>query len=481
MPIKEYQINEYLKLRLEGKETVIYVGRERFRQCKYLLIDEIIRDDVSDCQEQVKNVIEEMQFTSIDEKAEQYSHELEESEESGPFYFNILPEEEFKAHCSALDAFSIYNYNTELLHSNIAFPLLKKLYKAGDQRAEKAFKEEIGRRFISGFEPVTLYLLKQGYVSYLSLEQLESLTVNLGEKIKKLLEKVILEVLTTPPYIEEKYVPKAKLYNFLKILNNGLASSLEYVEYDGKIIFVKEGVLEIYIFENMVERIPEIINLKKLVSLRKMCLRHQKIKKIEGLEMLVDLDVLDLHGNQIEEIEGLKSLSDLKELILGLSKIKEIKGLESLRYLNYLRLDQNEIEKIEGLKSVGELKSLLLNRNKIERIEGLDELKNLEYLNLSQNKIERIEGLDELKNLKNLDLSYNRIKEIEGLNKLKNLEYLNLSNNMIQTIKGLGKLENLTHLDLSFNRIDKKDGAENLKRLNYLDLLGNPIKPIDLS
>ncbi|MBA7685588.1 hypothetical protein ES703_94013 [subsurface metagenome] len=37
--MQEFRVNEYLSLRLEGENTVIYVGGERFRQCKFLLLN----------------------------------------------------------------------------------------------------------------------------------------------------------------------------------------------------------------------------------------------------------------------------------------------------------------------------------------------------------------------------------------------------------------------------------------------------------
>jgi hypothetical protein len=46
---------------------------------------------------------------------------------------NIPPEIRFWAHCSNLETWGENNYDTRLIHSNLAFPLLKKLTEAGDQ------------------------------------------------------------------------------------------------------------------------------------------------------------------------------------------------------------------------------------------------------------------------------------------------------------------------------------------------------------
>lgn len=42
--MKEFQVNKYLTLRLENEDTIIYVAGQRFRQCKYLLLNIQIDD-----------------------------------------------------------------------------------------------------------------------------------------------------------------------------------------------------------------------------------------------------------------------------------------------------------------------------------------------------------------------------------------------------------------------------------------------------
>ncbi len=93
-------------------------------------------------------------------------------------FINISPEIEFWAHCSNLQAWVENEYDATLLHSNIAFPLLKKLGEVGDLKAKKIFKEQIAKRFISGFFPTMLYLLKEGYLEYLCGEEVQTIIYN---------------------------------------------------------------------------------------------------------------------------------------------------------------------------------------------------------------------------------------------------------------------------------------------------------------
>lgn len=62
-------------------------------------------------------------------------------------------------------------YDTNLIHHELVFPLLKALSKAGDMIAKNRFKEEIARRYGSGYQPVMLFLEKEGYLSYLNEEE----------------------------------------------------------------------------------------------------------------------------------------------------------------------------------------------------------------------------------------------------------------------------------------------------------------------
>jgi hypothetical protein len=127
----EFIINEFLSLKLENGITMIYVAEEPFHQCKFLLLEIPIRDITS---------LDDIK--SIDEAAQELSRSLEPSDEFSRVDL-IPPDTEFWGHCSNLQAWYENVYNTRLLHSNLAFPLLKKLTEAGDLLARKVFKDEI--------------------------------------------------------------------------------------------------------------------------------------------------------------------------------------------------------------------------------------------------------------------------------------------------------------------------------------------------
>ncbi|MHA1147203.1 MAG: hypothetical protein ACTSR8_03065 [Promethearchaeota archaeon] len=100
----EFKINNYIQLKLEDGKTNIYIYNKLFRQCKHLLL--IVP----------KNIFGQKDI-SIDEIANLQISKLEQPEDLG-----ITPEIEFWGHCSNIQAWVENNYDTRIIHSNLAFP-----------------------------------------------------------------------------------------------------------------------------------------------------------------------------------------------------------------------------------------------------------------------------------------------------------------------------------------------------------------------
>jgi small GTP-binding protein len=160
----EFKVNKYLTLRLENNRTNIYIKGKLFTQCKFLLLN-IPTNEVTDFDD----------IKSIDEAAEKLDSSLERSELSR---YNLTPETEFWGHCSNLQAWFENDYDTRIIHRNLAFPLLEALLKAGDPLAKKVFKEEIAMRFESGHPSVVSFLILQDYLKYLNRTELNTILEN---------------------------------------------------------------------------------------------------------------------------------------------------------------------------------------------------------------------------------------------------------------------------------------------------------------
>lgn len=91
----------------------------------------------------------------------------------------------------------------------------------------------------------------------------------------------------------------------------------------------------------------------------------------------------------------------MRSLFLQQNLIKKIEGLDTLVNLCVLNISHNNITKIENLSHNKELTSLNLNRNNIKGTTNsiilLHECKSIDNLDLSQNNIEKdhIEDIDD--------------------------------------------------------------------------------------
>ena len=269
-----------------------------------------------------------------------------------------------------------------------------------------------------------------------------------------------------------------KTNNFkLKLLLN----TIEYVEYEGKILlpFGTEQIINLS-SQNIVN-LSRVKGLGNLINLNKLHLSFNKITELIGLDNLINLKSLHLQGNKLRKIKGLDQLRNLEYLYLNNNEITMIQGITSLSSLKSLMIYDNQIPEIQKLEHLSNLEILNLRNNRISEIKGLKNLKNLRRLDLSNNRITEIKNLDKLGNLEFLDLSYNQITEIKGLDNLNNLKFLDLRNNKITAIKQLNILKQLQHLYLGFNKISIAGNNEELNQENTLDTLGIDGKNISRS
>lgn len=163
-PILSRKISSIIELKLEDDQTNVYIDGDYVETCMNLKII-IPKNNIKDYDH----------INSIDELSEHISDSDLENES-----YSIDPEEEFWGHCSNIQAWVENDYDTRILHSNIAFPLLKRLTNIGDLLARNVFKEEIAERFSSGEKIVILFLLEDDYLNY--LDEFEK--INLFESVK---------------------------------------------------------------------------------------------------------------------------------------------------------------------------------------------------------------------------------------------------------------------------------------------------------
>jgi len=418
----EYKVNDFITLKLEKGKTVIYVKDEKFLQCKYLLI-EIPKDKLEDFDD----------FMSIDDVSEKLDHSLE----TNMNYNQLIPDIEFWGHCSNLEAWSENLYDTSLLHSNLAFPLLKKLTDVGDPKARRVFKDEIAERLMNVHTNVAQYLIRENYLEYFNNEEIELLMEILFEQIEKKFKKKQssilddIEIDAVLGIIKENLI-HSKIFLINSLKTTGIITKDTHIGFSNeknritalsfnrcglKILPFSignfENLQELYLTENRIKSFPESIG--NLKSLKKINVSDNHIITLPNeIGYLINLRELHLNHNLIQVLP--ESISRLKKL-----EILSIWG-------NQLRSLPKNMNEMDSLRVVG------LSFNHLEEFPNFDsEFKNLEILDLSNNKIKFMpENIGYLKSLKILWLNNNPIKELpDSLLDLQSLTDLYIVNTMI--------------------------------------------------
>ncbi|MFX0138060.1 MAG: leucine-rich repeat domain-containing protein [Candidatus Hodarchaeota archaeon] len=414
---KEFKINDYITLKLERDKTVIYVKNKKFLQCKYLLID-IPIGEFKDFDK----------VSSIDDVSEKLDHSLEKNINTEL----LEPEIEFWGHCSNLQAWAENLYDTRLLHSNLAFPLLKKLTDIGDPNAKRVFKDEIVERLMSGSSSVSQYLIQKNYLEYFNSEEIELLMEKFFEQIEMKLKKKFDDILNENDMNSLLDVIKINLDGTKIFLTNEI-NPVDVINKDTQMGFSYEidRIISLGFNRCGLKLVP--FSIGSLGNLKELYMTENKLNSIpESIGDLINLEKLDLSDNYLINLPN------------------EIGNLINLKELN---INHNIIQVLpESILKLKKLKILSIWGNQLIRLpKNMNEMTSLRILGLSFNQLKRFPEFSyNFESLEILDLSNNRIKILpECLEHLKSLKALWLNNNPIETIpESLLSLESLNDLYL---------------------------------
>lgn len=337
--MKEYKIGNHILLRLENGKTNIYIENKKFLQCKYLLINNIVNNN---------RIIE-----SIDDAASLLNNKLHDFQIKA---YKISPEQEFIGHCSNLEVWHENDYDSRLLHSNLAIPLLKKLKELGDKRAQIVFKNEIIDRYINGNDDTRHFLEKEGYLDDFSEHELINLIIPNEQIIAFNQLKRKCKILTLKL--------KNKKFSKIDILLTNNKTSLYELAIIGK------NLKSIIINSSFLNEIPKtIFNLKNLEHLE---VNFKFLKKIPpSVKNLKRLKILSIPNNDLIDIpEEIGILTDLRELYLQNNKLSHLpRRIRDLRNLRVINISNNKFETIpECLKNLKRLKLINLAGNSFATI-----------------------------------------------------------------------------------------------------------------
>eukprot|EP00099_Drosophila_melanogaster_P008285 NP_001260990.1 uncharacterized protein Dmel_CG11807, isoform B [Drosophila melanogaster] len=114
-----------------------------------------------------------------------------------------------------------------------------------------------------------------------------------------------------------------------------------------------------------------------------------------------EITELDLTGNLLTQIDGsVRTAPKLRRLILDQNRIRTVQNLAELPQLQLLSLSGNLIaECVDWHLTMGNLVTLKLAQNKIKTLSGLRKLLSLVNLDLSSNQIEELDEVNHVANL----------------------------------------------------------------------------------
>ncbi|XP_057813886.1 protein phosphatase 1 regulatory inhibitor subunit PPP1R7 homolog isoform X2 [Cryptomeria japonica] len=147
-----------------------------------------------------------------------------------------------------------------------------------------------------------------------------------------------------------------------------------------------------------------------IYALQELVLRDNRLKKIPDISKFKDLVIFDVSFNEISSLKGMSEASPvLKELYLSKNELTKIEELDHLHQLRILELGSNR------LRDCISLEELYLSHNGISKMEGLSTLVNLMVLDVSSNKLTSITGIENLARLEDLWLNDNQIASLDGI------------------------------------------------------------------
>ena len=224
-----------------------------------------------------------------------------------------------------------------------------------------------------------------------------------------------------------------------------------------------------------------------LLQLSRLDASGRNIARLDGIENLRHLVVLNLADNLVADLTPLRTLRKLRELDLEHNGINSLKAINfdalSGLHLRNLNLGHNNISSSQStpdslsdiflLSQWTSLEELKLRNNRIEDITPLKNLVDLRVLDLRENKLTDISSLAGLTELTELNLRHNYFADLKALSGLTGLVYLNLhSNSHIRSLKPMERLTGLKTLILAHVPVgDDIRVLKNFVHLNRLNML----------
>jgi len=191
------------------------------------------------------------------------------------------------------------------------------------------------------------------------------------------------------------------------------------------------------------------------------------VKKIENIQHLQKLSVLDLSFNKIRLTDplGACQFDALEKLYLSSNKIVDVQNLFHFRELKMLELGSNRIRDIPlQIGQLVNLQELWLGRNKIVSM-AMPPLPSLRHLSMQSNRLEVWDNslFQNAPGLTHVYLGHNNLPDLpDEFALMTNLKEVDLAKNAITRVKPMPQLAKLEELWMNDNLISDLAEVRNL-------------------
>ena len=243
-----------------------------------------------------------------------------------------------------------------------------------------------------------------------------------------------------------------------------------------QLIFNKSnGLIELELDNNKLNYLSFNSNNQLFEYLMYLSVNENKLKAIDNINNLINLEYLSLSVNELKQINIIK-LSKLKYLQLKTNLLENLVINKSNQLLQYIDISFNNLNSFTIIGECSSLKNLILDNNKLTTI-NFEENTNINFNNFNNNI-----NSNKFKNIELLDISFNLINNIKFLIFFKNVQKLNISFNnidnlidLLSILKFFNQLKELNIIENEFNKnIYNTDILNNSIFNNIIEYLNSP-------
>ncbi|RCI15791.1 hypothetical protein L249_3313 [Ophiocordyceps polyrhachis-furcata BCC 54312] len=209
---------------------------------------------------------------------------------------------------------------------------------------------------------------------------------------------------------------------------------------------------------------------------------HNLLTELTSWDHLMNLQNMDISGNEIKSLSALKKLVHLRSILADDNQLTSLDGIEGLDGLISLRARNNAIESVDfSGSSLSRLSDLDLRGNRISSLVKLERLPALARLNVRGNQLRTLTLTSRLEALRQLDVSDNQLCQL-NLGHMPGVRSVQADRNRIHQVSGCEQARRLDSLSLREQGGDKRLGLEFLRQayeVRKLFLSGNYLRTFE--